>query len=41
MLTIYFLFHIFTEDVHFKHSASLAKTFIGTNANFQFKVRLE
>ncbi|CAF1161992.1 unnamed protein product [Rotaria sp. Silwood1] len=26
------------EDVHFKHSATLAKTFIETGANFQFKV---
>jgi predicted esterase len=27
------------EDVAFKHSAALAKTFIETGANFQFKVR--
>ncbi|CAF3436510.1 unnamed protein product [Rotaria socialis] len=26
------------EDVHFKHSATLAKTFIETGANFQYKV---
>ncbi|CAF0954267.1 unnamed protein product [Adineta steineri] len=26
------------EDVHFKHSAALAKSFIAANVNFQFKV---
>jgi hypothetical protein len=28
----------FSEDVHFKHSAALAKAFIESGANFQFKV---
>lgn len=27
-----------SEDVHFKHSAALAKTFIDINADFQYKV---
>jgi hypothetical protein len=29
----------FVEDVQFKHSATLAKTFMNTTANFQFEVK--
>ena len=32
------IFLFFSEEVHFKHSAALAKTFIETNSNFYFKV---
>jgi hypothetical protein len=28
----------FSEDVHFKHSAALAKAFVESGANFHFKV---
>ena len=29
----------YSEDVHFKHSATLVKNFIRTGINFQYKVK--